>query len=396
MIVRAIVSLFVIVMGLMSSSYVMAVSTERGRISEVAGDAQDTGIVHSLFWFEPAIPYVQTEHSREVHSVAFDPATPDTALALFGFAPGHLARTIDGGFTWSHLSPVDFEYPYTAHRLAYAGERGTYYAWGAREIFKTTDHGDSWSLLPRTCNYVQHLVVHPTQRGLIYAGTGGSFLRSTDGGESWEAPNRVYDECGNNMPSITLAVGVDRPDVVYRGLGVGSGGGVKRSENRGDTWVDASNGLPLYAAYPYGLHPVFELVVNPRDADVVYALAGDAMVYGTVDGGRQWTILDRGLGEDGVTHIQMDTEHGTGLYAMTRLHLYSFDEDDREWRLVPTTPPYNDAQWRNTPLDFELRFDPSTPGRPLLFGRMGLRIGLQVGDQKALPLVARCLEWACY
>jgi hypothetical protein len=323
------------------------------------------------------------------------PATPGTALALFGNTPGNLMRTTDGGFSWTHLAafpPGPGQYPL---QLAYAGEPATYFAWGGYDVFRTTDHGSSWSRLPIPCNTVFALVAHPTQRDLLYASTGDTFLRSTDGGESWEAPNWFFDECMNAMPSISLAVGVNRPDVVYRGEGSTSGGGVKRSENRGNSWVDASGGLPSEPGLPGSLASVIKLVVDPRDADVVYALVEPGRVYRTIDGGSQWTLVDRGIEEVKVLNLELDSVHGTGLYAVTLTRLYSFDEVTLEWSPVPGLP-YDVIPWEEGPISrYGVSFDPATPGRPLVYGELGLRIGLTLGGHQALPLVLGCTYAPC-
>jgi hypothetical protein len=117
--------------------------------------------------------------------------TPESLVRLVGDNPWNLshwqtvslpAHTLDERY-WSVV--VD---P-TNHDIVYASAAGG--------LFKTTDGGQSWTLLLPTDEYALRLAISPANTSIVYAGLGqaGSpanfkFLRSKDGGATWEQLER--------------------------------------------------------------------------------------------------------------------------------------------------------------------------------------------------------------
>ncbi len=159
-------------------------------------------------------------------------------------------------------------------------------------IWKSTDNGDTWEILPSTENaifyYTQRLVIHPN--GDIYAATRSNGVqRSTNGGQSWQT---VF----NLRPDIAdMELGPDKS--IYFSSGYVSGGGrIYKSQNGPDvgtagTWewvTGAGTGFPL------NLDRI-ELGISMSNPDIIYALGaigGDAFgIYKTVNGGQNWTTF---------------------------------------------------------------------------------------------------------
>jgi photosystem II stability/assembly factor-like uncharacterized protein len=90
-------------------------------------------------------------------------------------------------------------------------------------------------------------------------------------------------------------------------------GGVYRSDDAGDTWVDISAGLPSDFGFP--------IVVDPRDADRAFVIPlnadadrvtaeGRVRVFETRDGGATWAAAGDGLPREGyLTVLRQAFDH---------------------------------------------------------------------------------------
>ena len=95
-----------------------------------------------------------------------------------------------------------------------------------------------------------------------------------------------------------LALHPSRPDVVFMQLH--QGGGVFRSDNAGDQWVEVNGNLPTDFGFPIDVHA--------HEADTVYAVPmdpnlrvppeGKLRVYRSRTGGNEWEPLTRGLPQE--------------------------------------------------------------------------------------------------
>lgn len=130
-------------------------------------------------------------------SLVINPQNPNIMYA--GAVTGGVWRTMDGGTTWTELTdllPVlnigalvmDPNNP----NILYAGTGEWYKSFPGQGIFKTTDGGNTWNLLPATgpgisenFEYVNRLVMSPTTPNQIYAATWGGVYTSSDGGNTW-------------------------------------------------------------------------------------------------------------------------------------------------------------------------------------------------------------------
>ncbi|HMB94337.1 MAG TPA: hypothetical protein VKP65_26045, partial [Rhodothermales bacterium] len=162
-------------------------------------------------------------------------------------------------------------------------------------IFKSTDAGNNWDLLPSTENssfhHVQKIVV--TSTGVVLAATRDGIQRSTNSGTSW---TKVLGN-GIGSPSAGLVdnaadLEIDGNGDIYAGLGLVFGGcdGVYKSTNGGVNWTKQS----LPGGCDYGR---IEIATSPLSADTIYVatqnsnLANPAVnhIFKTTNGGTSWT-----------------------------------------------------------------------------------------------------------
>jgi hypothetical protein len=159
-----------------------------------------------------------------------------------------------------------------------------------------------------------------------------------DGGESW-AP------MSNGLISANvqcLALDPTTPEMVYAGLGEGSG--IFKSVNGGELWQEINDGIPLQC--PSSLLPVGKvkqgislqapsklmftgrdyysipwttvrsIVIDPTNRQAIYAADYSSGVYLSTDGGMNWETINDGLSTRAVSALAI-SGNGKVLYAAT-------------------------------------------------------------------------------
>lgn len=194
-------------------------------------------------------------------------------------------------------------------------------------LFRSTDQGDSWEMVPGISNHEHARKWHPGNGGLcmhtivrdgkrVHVGisTGGHYL-SEDGGQTFAPANKgvgagfvpdPYPEYGQCVHKIARPK--DKPGRLYMqnhggwAKWDGPGGprpdiGVLRSDDHGKSWRSIAKGLPSDFGFPIAVHP--------HDPDVVYVLphepmtrtcpGGSPAVWRSENGGESWSKLAKGL-----------------------------------------------------------------------------------------------------
>ncbi|MDQ3017335.1 MAG: hypothetical protein M3R25_11540, partial [Bacteroidota bacterium] len=175
------------------------------------------------------------------------------------------------------------------HDIVYVGTGESYTGdFQGVGIYKTTDDGASFTLLPSTQNsnftFVNEIIVHKNSD--VYAATQtGGLLRSKDGGASWEkvlgtslsgaSSNDFHDLIWNEESQLFYA---SNDNSVFKSA----------TGDRG-IWDNIGTSKP---GFPTNLNRV-ELTICPSDPNVMYVLGavGNAAskTYVSNDGGNNWT-----------------------------------------------------------------------------------------------------------
>ena len=313
---------------------------------------------------------------REIYHAWLDPRDPRRGWAASDhrvWGP-HVHLTRDGGRSWEVLEAAphyqDGRGLTAVWHLApgSATEPDTLYA-GIEPagLFVTRDAGQSWQ-------EVGGLNAHPTAaswqpaggslalgsiqldprdpRRMYCAVSAGGVYRSDDGGESWRPLNRgvradflpgACPEAGQCVHRLRLHP--QQPDRLYQQNHCG----VYRSDDRGETWIDITEGLP--SGFGYGL------ALDHGNADVAYVIPeesshmrttvdGRVRVFRTRDAGRGWAALARGLPQqhayvsvlrEGMCSDEMEP---AGIYFGTSSgHLFASRDAGESWQLVASYLP---------------------------------------------------------
>jgi hypothetical protein len=156
----------------------------------------------------------------------------------------------------------------------------TVYGLTGRAVFKSSDGGASWTISlgapPGGDRLIGGLAIDPVSPSNVYAGTNAGVFRSTDAGGSWKGVGPL------DSPVLSLAVDPSDPRIVL----AGTEAGLFKSSDGGSSW----SGKLLAAS-------IYSLLFSPRKPSTIYGADYDnapyypepASVYGSTDGGTNWT-----------------------------------------------------------------------------------------------------------
>jgi hypothetical protein len=188
-------------------------------------------------------------------------------------------------------------------------------------------------------------------RVLVAVSTGGVYV-TEDGGKSWASSNTgIRVSFGPDpYPSFGQCVHkVDRSPLQPDQLFLQNHGGVYHSDDSGQSWQAAENGLPANFGFPVVAHPnkpgtafVFPLVAD------AYRLppGGKGQVYKTTDGAQSWEPCGRGIPDGGFWSIPLrdaftsDAGEPLGLFLGTRSgEVWASGDEGDSWSLAVSHLP---------------------------------------------------------
>jgi hypothetical protein len=333
-----------------------------------------------LFWSDPARRVWQRSHHHlgwSTYAISYDARHGSILAATNSAVFGALVqRSDDFGVTWEHLNQgLDFSGEDERRvrevwqvQPGHADRPDEVWA-GSRQggVFSSTGRGQTWGEVPALNRHATTdtwypggggLILHtiltdPSDAQRVYAciSTGGAY-RSDDGGASWKPINRgvradflpdVYPETGQCVHKMVLHPA--RPQVLFQQNHCG----VYRSDDRGDTWVDISEGLPSRFGFPMAIHPhdphtVY--VVPLTSDDQRFVPEGQMAVWRSRDEGQTWRRLTDGLPDPAWLtilreNLATDPCDPAGVYVGTTTGqlFYSRDEGEHWETLADYLPP---------------------------------------------------------
>jgi photosystem II stability/assembly factor-like uncharacterized protein len=244
-----------------------------------------------------------------------------TAVAVNPFAPNvvyagqpQLKKSVDGGSTWKVVKPD------LASAVAVApSDAATLYAALAKGMSKSTDGGESWTLVMQGMPLGYYafwygfsasvVAVAPSNSSVVYVAQEACVCKTDDGGATWKS---IFPAQWVNA----LAIDSSDSSIVYRGGGWGSGQtlhGVSKSNDGGANWA------------PAGLsdQTVGALVINPAAPSVLYAGTQAGNVYRSDSGGDDWRLFSDGLNGAAIRRLSIDSS-GNYLYAATEGGVFQY------------------------------------------------------------------------
>jgi photosystem II stability/assembly factor-like uncharacterized protein len=299
-----------------------------------AGDMASGGAVYKSTdagqTWQPASSGLPNE---AVLALAFSPGAPATLYAATGIS-GEIFASVDGAASWSRLGNAGLWGGFYRQLYTAPSDKNVLFTIARPGgVARSDDGGYTWSPFGAGAPqddagevYALSLAVDPTDAGVLYLGTGGwvgqgyGVYKSTDGGESWLAANQGMLD----YRISALALDPTQPQTVYAG---GDNGELFKSTDGGQTWRDLTESLQIQQYL--NVRNIRAIVVDPAAPETVYLLGDFVGVMISNDGGLKWRALARPGEQDSpvftaalivpgaqpVLVVSLDNEGGCWRYA---------------------------------------------------------------------------------
>ena len=289
-------------------------------------------------------PIFDGQPSQSIGAIAVAPSNPDIIYVASGeglhrpdLSVGDgVYKSTDAGKTWQHLGLREGEQipalvvdPRDPNKLFAAVLGHPYGANEERGIYRSADGGATWKkvLYKDTNTGGADIEIDPNNPDVLYAsmweetlapwedgntidGTGGGLFKSTDGGETWKQLTKGLPD---GVVHIQAAIAPSDSNRLYAtlatshegGYGSGAGLGVYRSDDAGENWYKATDDPRPALKIGGGDLPIPR--VDPKNADVVYSAS--IVTERSMDGGKTWTSLRGAPGGDDYQNLWINPEN---------------------------------------------------------------------------------------
>ena len=262
------------------------------------------------------LKYRQVGPFRGGRSAAVTGSRVNKNTFYFGATGGGVWKTMDGGSNWKNISDKYFGSTIGSVALAPSDESVVYVGEGENTMrgnvseglggmWRSDDAGKSWKNLGlKDGRHIVRILVHPKDPQTVWVAVIGHLFgpsaergvfKTTDGGKTWTKTLFVNEQTGCS----DLVMEPGNPSVLYAGMwevirrphsmeSGGSGSGLYKSTDGGETWVPLSGKKGL----PKGVWGIVGVAVAPSNTDKVYAIVENATggLFVSTDAGESWTL----------------------------------------------------------------------------------------------------------
>lgn len=374
-------------------------------------------------------------------ALAFDISDASSQTMIAGSVSGGVFKTINGGISWTRVSPNNQLFSITAiaqdPRPGFqstwyygggegsgnsAGEAGASYRGDG--IYKSTDNGNTWTKLASSntgslysfdnrADYMYNISVNPLN-GDVYLACANTIRRSQDGGVTWTDVISGASFSSNSWTDVQIT-STGRIYVAFSGTNTGStldGVWTSVTGNAGSFTQIAGSALAAPAGWnSYGGYGRVVLAISPSSENLVYAMyykgvtsncttpTPEVELYRYDQSASTWSDLSSSLPDEAGCLSGNDPFAVQGGYDMALAvkpddantlviggtNAYRSLNGGTSWtRIGGYAGPSSYSQWANHHPDIHvLKFIPADPNQ-LVSGNDG---GIQKGNITASPVV---------
>lgn len=315
---------------------------------------------------------------RGGRSVTASGVVGDPLTYYMGTTGGGLWKTSNAGQQWENISDGFFEMGSVGAvsvsasnpNVVYCGmgehaPRGVMTSYGDG-VYKSNDAGKTWIKLGlEKTQHISRIIVHPTNPDIVYVAAQGALYgpnkerglyRSVDGGKTWknilfvnELTGAVELSMDANNPLVLYAAMWEhqrKPNIVISG---GTGSGLYKSTDGGDTWTELTEGLPKEKGK-------MAIAVSAANSDKVYALiesdsnADKGGLFVSGDAGKSWSMVsgDNRLVQRAWYYIEVfaDPNDEDTVYVLSA-EMFRSEDGGKTWETISV--PHGDTHdlWIN-------------------------------------------------
>ena len=224
-------------------------------------------------------------------------------------------KSTDAGKSWQHLGLTETQHisrivihPNNPDIVWVAAQGPLHGKSENRGVYKSIDGGKTWkkTLYTNALSGASELSIDIHNPQVLYAamwehirkpwkvisgGTGSGLFKSVDGGESWKP---IHNGLPEEKGKMAIAVSRANPNTVFALIESDSNaekGGLFVSSNAGNSWKRVSSDHRLIQRAWYYI----EIALDPQDENTLYVLS--AATYKSIDGGKKWERIGSAHGD---------------------------------------------------------------------------------------------------
>ena len=283
-------------------------------------------------------PIFDHESTQSIGAIAVAPSDPNIVYVSSGeglhrpdLSVGNgIYKSTDAGKTWTHLGLADGQQipalavdPRDPNKIFAAILGHPYGPSQERGIYRSTDGGQSWQkVISKDENTGgSDVEIDPSSPDTVYAsmwevregpwednnefnGSGGGLFKSSDGGNTWHP---LTGGLPKDLSQIYVAVAPSDPRRLYATLATASGKlAVYRSDDAGDNWAQITTDPRPSGRIGGGDLPIPR--VDPKNPDLLYVASTVSMR--STDGGKTWSGFRGAPGGDDYQNLWINPNDG--------------------------------------------------------------------------------------